>query len=97
MVLDLALYFEIGQTELLARLVGRAGAEGRSDDTEATIRHRLEVFSTTTLPLVDHYRRRGILVRIDAVGPVDAITEQILAELHRHKGKVLAGGPKRPP
>jgi adenylate kinase len=89
---DLALWFEIGTEELLARLVGRARREGRSDDTEETIRHRLEVFQAQTSPLVDYYRQRGILVRIQAVGPVDAIAERICAVLHWHKANALAAG-----
>ena len=93
---DLALFFEIGTDELLARLAGRAREEGRSDDTEETVRHRLEVFQRQTYPLLDYYRRRGILVRIDAVGPVDAITERILAVLHWYKAKALAAGAERP-
>jgi adenylate kinase len=94
--LDLALFFAIGAEELLARLVGRARQQGRSDDTERTIRHRLEVFQAQTYPLVDHYQRRGILVRIDAVGPVDAITERICAVLHWHKANALTAGADRP-
>jgi adenylate kinase len=94
--LDLALSFEIGQEELLARLTARARKEDRSDDTQATMRHRLEVFQTETLPLLDYYERRGILVRIDAVGPVDAVTERILAELHSHRADVLSNGAGRP-
>jgi adenylate kinase len=93
---DLALFFEIGTDELLARLAGRAREEGRSDDTEQTVRHRLEVFQSRTYPLLDYYRRRGILVRIDAVGPVDAITERITALLHWYKAKALAAGADRP-
>jgi adenylate kinase len=93
---DLTLYFEIGKDELLARLAGRAREEGRSDDTEETIRHRLEVFQAQTLPLVDYYRRRRILVGVDAVGPVDAITERITALLHWYKAKALAAGADRP-
>ena len=93
---DLALFFEIGTDELLARLAGRAREEGRSDDTEETVRHRLEVFQSRTYPLLDYYRRRGILVRIDAVGPVDAITERIVAVLHWYKAKALAAGADRP-
>jgi adenylate kinase len=89
---DLTLYFEIEEEELLARLAGRAREEHRSDDTEETVRHRLEVFATQTRPLVDYYQRRGILVRINAVGPVDAISEQIFATLHWHK----AAGANRP-
>jgi adenylate kinase len=93
---DLALFFEIGTDELLARLAGRAREEGRSDDTEETIRHRLEVFRTRTYPLLAYYERRGILVHVDAVGPVDAITERILAALHWHKANALAAGADRP-
>lgn len=93
---DLALFFEIGTDELLARLAGRAREEGRSDDTEDLVRHRLEVFRSRTYPLLAYYRRRGILVRIDAVGPVDAITERILAALHWHKANALAAGADRP-
>jgi adenylate kinase len=93
---DLTLNFEIGQDELLARLAGRAREQHRSDDTEETVRHRLEVFAAQTHPLVDYYHRRGILVRINAVGPIDAISEQIFANLHWHKSKAMAAGVNRP-
>jgi adenylate kinase len=93
---DLTLYFEIEEEELFARLAGRAREEHRSDDTEETVRHRLEVFATQTRPVVDYYQRRGILVRINAVGPVDAISEQIFATLHWHKARTMAAGVVRP-
>jgi adenylate kinase len=93
---DLTLYFEIEEQELLARLAGRAREEHRSDDTEETVRHRLEVFAAQTRPLVDYYQRRGILVRINAVGPIDAISEEIFATLHWHKAHAMAAGVHRP-
>ena len=93
---DLTLYFEIEEDELLARLAGRAREQHRSDDTEETVRHRLEVFAAQTHPLVDYYQRRGILVRINAVGPVDAISEEIFATLHWHKARTMAAGVHRP-
>jgi adenylate kinase len=93
---DLTLYFEIEEEELLARLAGRAREEHRSDDTVETVRHRLEVFASQTHPLIDYYQRRGILVRINAVGPVDAISEQIFATLHWHKARTMAAGANRP-
>jgi adenylate kinase len=93
---DLTLFFEIEEQELLARLAGRAREEHRSDDTEETVRHRLEVFANQTHPLVDYYQRRGILVRINAVGPIDGISEQIFASLHWHKAHAMAAGANRP-
>ena len=93
---DLTLFFEIEEQELLARLAGRAREEHRSDDTEETVRHRLEVFANQTLPLVDYYQRRGVLIPINAVGPVDAISEEIFATLHWHKARTMAAGVNRP-
>jgi adenylate kinase len=93
---DLTLYFEIEEQELLARLAGRAREEHRSDDTEETVRHRLEVFASQTRPLVDYYQRRGILVPINAVGPIDAISEEIFATLHWHKARTMSAGVSRP-
>src|SRR5262249_41747347 len=51
-----ALFFEIDEGELFRRLAGRSAALHRSDDTERTIRHRLEVFAAKTRPLVDYYQ-----------------------------------------
>jgi adenylate kinase len=93
---DLTLNFEIEEEELFARLAGRAKEQHRSDDTEETIRHRLEVFASQTRPLVDYYQRRGVLIPINAVGPVDAISEEIFATLHWHKARTMAAGVSRP-
>ncbi|HSO53001.1 MAG TPA: adenylate kinase [Actinomycetes bacterium] len=93
---DLTLYFEIEEQELLARLAGRAREEHRSDDAEETVRHRLEVFARQTRPLVEYYQRRGILVPINAVGPIDAISEEIFATLHWHKARTMSAGVNRP-
>ena len=53
----------------------------RDDDREETIRHRLEVYYEQTAPLVGHYAERGVLVGIDATGPVDDVTDRALAAL----------------
>jgi adenylate kinase len=81
--LDAGLFFEIEERELFRRLAGRSAALHRSDDTEQTIRHRLEVFAAKTRPLVDYYERRGALVRVDAVGEVEEVTRRILDSLQR--------------
>jgi adenylate kinase len=53
----------------------------RDDDKEEVIRHRLEVYRTQTAPLIAFYRSEGILVDIDAAGPVEKVTERALAAL----------------
>jgi adenylate kinase len=63
----------------------RCGGElfQRDDDREETIRHRLEVYAEQTSPLVGFYAEAGVLVGIDATGPVDDVTERAIAALHR--------------
>ncbi len=64
---------------LVDRLLARAQAQGRSDDTEEVIRHRLEVFAAATAPLLSYYRDQGLARVVDATGPPGEITEAILA------------------
>ncbi len=63
---------------IISRLIQRGQQEGRSDDTEATIRHRLEVYRQLTEPLIDFYRKRQKLVSVDGNQPVEVVTEQLL-------------------
>jgi adenylate kinase len=53
----------------------------RDDDKENVIRHRLEVYSSQTAPLVAFYADEGILVGIDATGPVEEVTARALSAL----------------
>lgn len=55
----------------------------RDDDREETVRHRLEVYAKHTAPLIDFYADRGILVGVDATGPVEDVTERALQALMR--------------
>jgi adenylate kinase len=55
----------------------------RDDDREETIRHRLVVYQQQTAPLVAFYADEGILLGIDATGPVDEITDRALSALRR--------------
>jgi adenylate kinase len=57
----------------------RCGGElyQRDDDSETTVRHRLEVYTRQTAPLLDYYRDRGLLSSVKAAGTVPAITEAV--------------------
>jgi adenylate kinase len=58
----------------------------RDDDKPETIRHRLDVYAAQTAPLVAYYADRGLLVGLDATGPVEDITERAIEALHRYGG-----------
>jgi adenylate kinase len=53
----------------------------RDDDKEEVIRHRLEVYISQTSPLIAFYADEGILVGIDATGPVEEVTSRALGAL----------------
>jgi adenylate kinase len=60
----------------------------RPDDNEATVARRLEVYDAQTRPLIDHYRRRGLLHTLAAARPVDAVTADLVALLDTLGGTV---------
>ncbi|GGJ94003.1 adenylate kinase [Streptomyces camponoticapitis] len=53
----------------------------RDDDSEETVRTRLEVYHTQTEPIIDHYREQGLVVTISALGKVAEVTERAMAAL----------------
>ncbi len=53
----------------------------RDDDKEEVVRRRLEVYEEQTAPLVSFYADEGILVGIDATGPVEEVTGRALSAL----------------
>jgi len=77
LTLDAAVYLNVPDPVLLQRLLARA----RADDTAEVIRHRLEVFTETSGPLIDYYRDRGILLEVNGDQPPDSITADIQARL----------------
>jgi adenylate kinase len=56
----------------------------RQDDTEHTVRRRLDVHHRATAPLIAYYRARNLLVGISALGPVEEITQRSMDALHKH-------------
>jgi len=55
----------------------------RSDDTEETVRRRLQVYFEQTLPLIDYYRERGVLVEIDGEQDIPSVYRDLLAAVRQ--------------
>jgi adenylate kinase len=79
--LDAVVVLTVDPDEIVARLLHRAQTEGRTDDTEDVIRRRQEVYVEQTEPLIEVYRRRGIVHEIDGMGTVDEVTKRIFDAL----------------
>lgn len=81
LTLDATIYLHALEPVLMQRLLARAGQGGRTDDTAEVIRHRLQVFTETTSPLITYYQKRGILLAVDANQPPESVTAEIQARL----------------
>lgn len=77
LTLDRVIYFKIEEAAVVRRLLSRAGIEGRADDNAAAIRTRFEVYTKTTQPLIDYYKRQGRLLEIDASQTIERVFSQL--------------------
>jgi adenylate kinase len=55
--------------------------EQRRDDTHDVVVERLATYDQKTAPLIDYYAKTGLLVRIDGLKPIDAVTNDVLVAL----------------
>lgn len=78
---------EVGDDELIDRLVKRGKDSGRSDDNLDTIKKRIAVYHKQTAPLRDYYLSKGQYNAIKGSGSVDDIFKEISGTLDRHKDK----------
>ncbi|MCG0287121.1 adenylate kinase [Streptomyces sp. PSAA01] len=53
----------------------------REDDSEETVRKRLEVYHRETEPIIDYYRAKGLVVTIPALGKVSEVTQRAMDAL----------------
>jgi adenylate kinase len=67
---------------VVERLRKRAVEQGRTDDDEAVVRHRLDVYAEQTAPLIDVYSARGLVAAIDGIGEIAEVTGRIADALH---------------
>lgn len=57
----------------------------RSDDSLETVSNRLDVYESQTAPLVDYYRKKGLLLEINGEMPVEEVTGSIIEALEREQ------------
>lgn len=72
--LDHVLYLTVPDEELVRRALLRQ----REDDKEEVVAERLRVYREETEPLVDHYRRAGLLRTVDGNRSMDEVTAAMM-------------------
>ena len=79
--LDAVIMITADVDEVVRRLLNRAIEQGRADDTEDVIRHRLDVYEEQTAPLISVYAARGLVITVDGLGEVAEVTGRIVDAL----------------
>lgn len=73
---------EVEEEELIARLLNRGKVSNRTDDQdENIIRNRIEVYTNTTLPVMDHYKKQNKYSGIHGMGTVEEISQRIASTI----------------
>ena len=75
-----AIHLDVAREELVRRLLARRRG---SDDTEAVIENRLQVYLDKTVPLLEYYAGREWMFTVDGSQPPDAVHADILARLQK--------------
>jgi adenylate kinase len=78
-----AVHLDVPRAELVRRLLRR---QRGSDDTEAVIENRLQVYLDKTVPLLEYYAGREWMFTVDAARPPDAVHEDIVTRLAKLDG-----------
>jgi adenylate kinase len=50
----------------------------RADDKEETVKNRIQVYFTQTMPLIEYYRNSGVLVEVDGKQSIDKVSVDLL-------------------
>lgn len=79
--LDAVIELVADQEEVISRLRHRAAEQGRADDTEEAVRHRQQVYARETAPLLAVFKERGLLIEVDGLGEIDAVSARIAESL----------------
>ncbi|VFQ68496.1 unnamed protein product [Cuscuta campestris] len=83
---EFVLFFDCSEEEMESRLLSRN--QGREDDNIDTIRKRFNVYMESSLPVIEYYKSKGKVQRIDASKPVDEVFEEVKAVFTPSDAKV---------
>ena len=75
-----AIHLDVPREELRRRLLARGRG---SEDDEAVVDHRLEVYRARTVPLLDYYAGREWMFTVDGARTVDAVHEDIAGRIQK--------------
>jgi adenylate kinase len=78
--IDKVIYLKVSDKEALWRLSYRNG-EVREDETVLAVRRRIELFHKITEPVIEHYRKKRVLIEVDGEKKIEEVSKEILAKI----------------
>jgi len=77
--LDAVIEIVVDDERLQSRIENRIRQTGgaRADDTVETLKRRLAVYHAQTAPVVEYYRKKGVLKTVDGMGTMDEVSTAI--------------------
>nr|GMC93877.1 UMP-CMP kinase 3 [Ipomoea batatas] len=82
---DFVLFFDCPEEEMEKRLLSRN--QGREDDNIETIRKRFKVYMESSLPVIEYYKSKEKVQKIDAAKPVNEVFNAVKAVFTPSGGK----------
>jgi adenylate kinase len=80
----IGIHFKLDKEEAVKRIYQRAKMENRADDTEKSIRTRLDIYEKSTYPVVEYLDTIGKIIHIDASQSIEIVSEQTMQALKDH-------------
>ena len=82
--IDIVLFLQVNEEELIKRLIGRAQTRGRSDDADPAVQHkRQDVYKNETLPVAAYYKKQNKVEDIVGEGSIDDIFTALSVQIDK--------------
>ncbi len=80
---DAVILINISEDESFRRVHKRRKLEHRHDDTDEALKKRLKLYHQKTEEVIDHYRKKGLLITVDGERSVEEVFDEIISCLKK--------------
>ncbi len=88
----IAVFIDVGEQELVKRLLRRSEDSERSDDSLEVIKKRIEVYKAETLPLIKYYSDKKKLITVSGMAHVETVCARIINAINNFKKQNYTDG-----